>query len=122
GYAEVSVGYDHNPRTSPPAILHRVRDLDLGSAVEREGMPVTDPVRTVMDLGLVAPRLVVRDALSRGLTSKLISFGEAAELRDALGRPGRTGAGLVRRIRAQRNLAQPVEEGLLEARFAALLA
>src|SRR5687767_9753169 len=56
GYVDVSVRPDRKPTLRPPAILHRIADLHPELAAEREGLKVTDPVRTVVDLGLVLPR------------------------------------------------------------------
>ncbi|MGQ0832985.1 MAG: DUF559 domain-containing protein [Microthrixaceae bacterium] len=117
GYVDVSVRYEHNPRMRPPAIVHRIRDLHPRLAVDREGMRVTDPVRTVIDLGLVMPTWGVRDALGRGLTSRLFTLQEATDLREALGRPGRTGTGILKRLIDARVLSVDGEESLLEARF-----
>lgn len=117
GYVEVSVRYEHNPRVRPPAIVHRIRDLHPRLAVEREGMQITDPVRTVIDLGLVLPRWGVRDALGRGLTTRLFEVGEVERLRAALGRPGRAGSAIIQGIIDERLLTADTEESLLEARF-----
>jgi very-short-patch-repair endonuclease len=117
GYVEISVQPPRKPRVSPPAILHRVVDLHPELAVAREGMRMTDPVRTVIDLGLVLPHWSVRDALSRGLTTRLFGIEEVQRLRDAIGRPGRNGAGVMRTILEERLLTAGVEESLLEARF-----
>ena len=117
GYVELSVRYERNPRSQPPAIVHRIGDLHPRLAVEREGMPVTDPLRTVIDLGLVLPHWAVRDALSRGLTTHLFRVTEVQELRDALARPARTGAGIVKRLIEERLLTADTEASLLEARF-----
>ena len=46
GYVEVSIGTGHTRALRPPAIVHRVKDLRPGLAVEREGLRITDPVRT----------------------------------------------------------------------------
>jgi len=117
GYVDISVRYEHNPRMRPPAIVHRIRDLHPRLAVQREGMQVTDPVRTVIDLGLVMPRWGVRDALGRGLSSKLFTLQEVEGLREALGRPGRTGSGILQRLIDARLLTADGEESLLESRF-----
>lgn len=117
GYVEVSVRYERNPRSQPPAIVHRIRDLHPRLAHEREGMPVTDPLRTIIDLGLVLPQWAVRDALSRGLTTKLFKITEVQDLRNALSRPGRAGAGIVKRLLEDRLLTADTEASLLEARF-----
>lgn len=117
GYAEVSVRPERNPRVRPPAIVHRIGDLHPRLAVERECMQITDPLRTVIDLGLVTPTWTVSDALSRGLTTRLFTIGEVQHLRDALGRPGRAGTGIVRDLIERRLLTAETEESLLEARF-----
>lgn len=116
GYVEVSVRPDRRPRVQPPAIVHRIADLHPELAVQREGMRVTDPVRTIIDLGLVLAHWAVSDALSRGLSTRLLTVPEVERLRDALGRKGRNGTGVVREILTARSLAG-TEESLLEKRF-----
>src|SRR3546814_708355 len=81
GYAEVSVTPPRKPRLVPPAIAHRVLDLRPDLTEEREGMLLTDPVRTVVDLGLVLPRWSVKDALSRGITTRLFAVGDRKSTR-----------------------------------------
>jgi len=117
GYVELSVRPPQHPRLRPPAIAHRIIDLHPDLAVEREGMRVTDPVRTVIDLGLVLPTWAVKDALSRGITTKLFDVDLVQQLRDALGRPGRNGTGTMRKILEERLLSGGTEESLLERRF-----
>jgi hypothetical protein len=122
GYVELSVTPDHNPRVRPPAIVHRIKDLRADLAVEREGMLVTDPVRTIIDLGLVLPVWSIRDALSKGLTSKLYTITQAKALREALGRQGRNGTGMAGELIEARLLTGDLEESGLEARFNDLVA
>lgn len=121
GYIDVSVRPPRKPRLRPPAILHRVGDLHPGLSVEREGMRVTDPKRTIVDLGLVLPYWSVRDALSRGLTTRLFTVRDVADLRDALGRPGRNGAGVLKKVLEARLLTADKEESVLEARLVDLV-
>jgi very-short-patch-repair endonuclease len=116
GYVEVSVTAARAPRAQPPAIVHRIKDLPTSVTVEREGLQITDPTRTVIDLGLVLPHWSVRDALSRGLTMKLFSIAQVEQLRDALGRKGRNGTGVVRELLEERMLGAG-EESLLERRL-----
>lgn len=116
GYVDVSVTSPRAPRALPPAIVHRIKDLHPELAEEREGLRITDPTRTVIDLGLVLPRWSVRDALSRGLTTKLFTINEVERLRDALGRKGRNGTGVVRHLLEERVLGGQ-EESLLERRL-----
>jgi very-short-patch-repair endonuclease len=120
GYVDISVRPPHQPRLRPPAIAHRIIDLHPELAVERAGLRVTDPTRTIIDLGLVLPIWSVRDALSRGITSRLFRIAEVERLRDALGRRGRNGTGVVRELLEERLLTGRPEESLLEKRFADL--
>jgi hypothetical protein len=117
GYIEVSVPPSRYPRVLPPAILHRVADLHLELTVDRQGLKVTDPVRTVIDLGLVLPKWAVSDALSRGITTRLLGVADVERLRDALGRQGRNGTGVMRQVLEERLLMGGTEESLLEKRF-----
>lgn len=87
GFVEVSVRRPRSPRARPPLVVHRIAALHPDRAVQRCGLAVTDPVRTVIDLGLVMPRSAVRDALSRGVTKRLFHIDEVTRLGDALGRP-----------------------------------
>lgn len=120
GYAEVSISGDRKRAIRPPAIVHRIADLRPGLAVDREGMRVTDPTRTIIDLGLVMPHWSVRAALGRGLSTKLFDLPTVQRLRDALGRPGRNGTGVVRAVLDGNLLTLGREDSMLEARFGAL--
>src|SRR3546814_17709238 len=80
-------------------------------------MLLTDPVRTVVDLGLVLPRWSVKDALSRGITIRLFAVGQVQALREALGRQGRNGTGIIGAILEERFLTKGDEESHLEARL-----
>ena len=120
GYVEVSVPAKIDRRVRPPAILHRIKDLRPGLAVERVGLRVTDPVRTVIDLGLVMPWWSVQRAISKGISTKALTVSEVRGLRDALGRPGRNGTGIVRAILDGQLVYLGKEESELEKRFTAL--
>jgi very-short-patch-repair endonuclease len=120
GYIEVAVRGDRKRRLRPPAIAHRIVDLHPGLAVQREDMPVTDPVRTVIDLGLVMPEWSVRRVISRGLSSRALDLAAVRTLREALARPGRNGTGTVRRILDGELLNWTKEESELELRFTSL--
>ncbi|MGH9273007.1 MAG: DUF559 domain-containing protein [Acidimicrobiales bacterium] len=117
GYVDVSIQPPRAPRAQPPVIIHRIKDLHPELAVEREGFRLTDPVRTLIDLGLVVPDWAVRDALSRGITTRLFAIEEVDRLRDALGRKGRNGTGVVRQLLEERLLMGCDEESVLERRL-----
>lgn len=117
GYVDVSVQPPRAPRAQPPVIVHRIKDLHPELAVERQGLSLTDPVRTVIDLGLVLPTWAVRDALSRGITTRLFAVAQVDRLREALGRKGRNGTGVVRELLEERLLMGGEEESVLERRL-----
>lgn len=116
GYVDVSIQPPRAPRAQPPVIVHRIKDLHPELANEREGLRLTDPVRTLIDLGLVLPTWAVRDALSRGITTRLFAVGQVDRLRDALGRKGRNGTGVVRQLLDERALMAG-EDSVLERRL-----
>lgn len=117
GFVDLSVRPDRLPRVRPPAVLHRIKDLRADLAVDREGMPVTDPVRTIIDLGLVLPKRSVNEALGRALSLRLITIGQARGLREALGRQGRNGTGVVGEIIEGRLLTGGGDTSALETRL-----
>lgn len=121
GYVEVSVRPDKRPTLNPPAIVHRIGDLHAELAEDREGFQLTDPVRTAIDLGLVLPQWSVRDAVSRGITTRLFGVAELQRLREALGRQGRNGTGVMQRVLDERLLTAGTEESLLEKRLIDLM-
>lgn len=120
GYAEVSVSGNVNRTVRPPAIVHRIIDLHPELAVDRQGFRLTDPVRTVIDLGLVVPWWSVRFAIGKGLSTRAFDLSAVKGLRDALGRPGRNGTGIVRDLLDGNLLMMGKEESELEKRFTAL--
>jgi very-short-patch-repair endonuclease len=118
GHVEVTVPTRRRAELYPPALVHRIGDIHPGLAVERAGIRVTDPQRTLVDLGLVCPQWQVERALVRALTSKLVAVSDVRHLREALGRPGRNGTGVIGRLLDIRELISA--ESVLESKFMAL--
>lgn len=112
------------PRPTWPRLrgvrVHRSTDLRGDHVTIRHGLPMTKPLRTLADLGQSAP-WSVRDALERGLQSRLFGLAAADAVLDDLGRKGRTGVGILRRALDERALGRDVPESLLESRMARLL-
>lgn len=119
---EVAIPAGRRSRLRPPAVVHRIRDLRPGLAVFRAGILVTDPQRTLVDLGLTSPRWEVSRALTTAISSKLLTIQDVVALRDALARPGRNGTGVLRQVLADRLPTIEGEESHLEARLVDLLA
>lgn len=111
------------PRAQWPRLqgvrVHRSHDLVAGDVTLRHGLPITKPLRTLVDLGQSAP-WAVPDGLERGLTAKLFSLAAADAAIERHSRKGRTGVGVFRAAVDQRALARNVPESMLEVRFARL--
>lgn len=112
------------PRAQWPRLrnvrVHRSTDLRPDHVTVRRGLPTTKPLRTLVDLGQSAP-WSVSDALELGLANRLFSIRAADAVLDDLGRKGRTGVGVFRRVMDARALERGIPDGLLEPRMARLL-
>jgi hypothetical protein len=112
------------PRSTWPRMrgvrVHRSHDLLPAHVTTRRGIPMTKPLRTLVDLGRSAP-WAVPDALDRGLAAKLFSFAAVDAALHDFSRRGRTGVGILRKVVEQRALGRDVPESLLEAKMARLL-
>lgn len=112
------------PRAQWPRLkgvrVHRSNDLVPNHVTVRHGIPVTKPLRTLVDLGQSAP-WAVSDALELGLANRLFTFKAVDAALDEFGCKGRTGIGVFRRIVDARALERGIPDGLLEPRFARLV-
>ena len=112
------------PRAQWPRLrnvrVHRSSDLRAWHVTTRRGVPMTKPLRTVVDLGQSA-RWAVPDALELGLASRLFTLKAADAALDEFSRKGRTGIGIFRRAVDARVLGEGIPDGLLEPRMARLI-
>jgi very-short-patch-repair endonuclease len=102
-------------------VVHRSRDLVPEHTTIRHGVPVTNPLRTLVDLGAVCSRWTVEDALDRGLVAKRHTVAAVEWLLHEVARPGRRGCGVLRQVLDDRALGKARPDGLLEPRMARLL-
>jgi very-short-patch-repair endonuclease len=105
----------------PGVFVHRSTDLKADHITTRHGIPITKPLRTLVDLGAVVPRFVVADALETGLSARLFHIRAADAALDEFGCKGRTGVGVFRQVIDGRALERGIPDGLLEPRMARLL-
>ncbi len=85
-------------------------------------LPVTNPLRTIVDLAAVLPADEVEDAIDAGLAwPSLFSIAAIEAMRIDLARRGRRGAGILGSILAERALGDAVSDSKLESRMAGLL-
>ncbi|MBW3555936.1 MAG: DUF559 domain-containing protein [Actinobacteria bacterium] len=109
------------PRQLAGVVVHRSRDLEVEPGLSRGHIPVTRPMRVVVDLGSVVGPDVVEDALDLALANRLFTVAGVEWALDELARPGRRGAGVLRRVLDDRALGTEAADGLLEPRMARLL-
>jgi very-short-patch-repair endonuclease len=100
--------------------VHRSTDLRAHHVTTRHGIPITKPLRTLVDLGQSAP-WAVADALEIGLANRLFGIKAADAALDEFSCRGRTGVGVFRRVIDQRALERGIPDGLLEPRMARLM-
>ncbi|MGH2807377.1 MAG: type IV toxin-antitoxin system AbiEi family antitoxin domain-containing protein [Actinomycetota bacterium] len=93
--------------------VHRL-NLAAHEVTRRRGIPVTDPTRTLLDLGAVLPINDLEAALESALRKKLTRLPLLLERFDSWTRPGRRGAGKWRRLLEIRDPGQPPTASYLE--------
>lgn len=112
------------PRRRSPqvrgATVHRSVDLDARWIRRRAGVSLTDPLRTMVDLGAAVPAATVSDAMERGVTSRLFTVAALEWAQLELGERGRNGCGVLGSVLDERALGAAPADGLLEPRFARL--
>lgn len=117
---EISVRRARAP-TPRSTIVHRSGDLADRWCTRRGAIPVTNPLRVLVDLGAVAPRWQVADALERALVVRLVSLAAVEWARAAHARPGRSGTGVLGKVLDARALGRRPPDSVLEARMGTLL-
>ena len=126
------VGSEHDgveltvPRHRRPRLhkvtLHRLADLRRDETTVRWRVPITNPLRTMVDLAAVLPSKEVEDALDAGLRWPALFSVAAIEatLKNMAGR-GRSGVGVLRKVLEEREFGNAVSDSDLEKRMNRLL-
>ena len=100
-------------------VVHRATDLERADTTLRRGIPVTHPMRTLVDLAAVAPVGTVARALQRALSSRLAAYETTEAALQRVARRGRRGVRVLRMLLdEQRDNPRPA--GVFEARFSSL--
>ncbi|HSL58686.1 MAG TPA: type IV toxin-antitoxin system AbiEi family antitoxin domain-containing protein [Acidimicrobiales bacterium] len=117
---EVSVppGVDRRPAG---VIVHRASDLAPRSSTVVDGIPVTEPTRTLVDLASVIGADDLECAFDSALRQGLTSLPRAAAVLRRLGRRGRRGIGPFRALVEGREGATGVTESMFEMRLVQVL-
>lgn len=118
---EITVPYAQRPRLRGVTV-HRSTDLCCEQTTVRRRIPVTNPLRTMVDLAAVLPPNAVEDALDAGLRWPSLFSVRAVEatLRELAGK-GRSGTGVLKGILEERVFGNAVSDSELEKRMGKLL-
>ncbi|MDQ6613976.1 MAG: hypothetical protein M3083_04330 [Actinomycetota bacterium] len=101
--------------------IHRSRDLDVARTVNRQGVLVTNPLRTIVDLAGSLPPTLLTDAVDVALATRLVTIAAlTAELGRLAGR-GRPGVGKLRGHLLDRGLIGAPEPSVLEAKMGRII-
>jgi predicted transcriptional regulator of viral defense system len=95
-------------------VVHETKALDGIDTIVVEGIPVTTPERTLLDLGAVCHESVVEMALDAAEHRGLVTRASANETVRRLAKQGRNGAGTLRRLLATHDRERLAPESEME--------
>jgi hypothetical protein len=101
--------------------VHRSRDLDHARTILRTGIPTTDPLRTLVDLGTVMAAPDLTDVLHRTLTTRLLTLQAVVAELNRLSRQGRPGVKRLRGVLTACGLAAAPHPSVLESMMLRLI-
>lgn len=101
GVDEITVPLDRAPRRRG-IVVHRSKDLAHAAPSSRRRIPVTNPLRTLADLGAVAPLCAVRNAVHVAVASRLVTYPALDAELMRLAKRGRRGVGPLRAVLDER--------------------
>ncbi len=106
----------------PGVVIHESSDMCEDDCILRDGVRLTSPVRTVIDLAAVLPELPLERLVDELLVAKVIEVGAVGQRLEALARRGKPGVKSLRAILEARGEGYVPPESELEARVIELLA
>lgn len=113
------------PRQSHPVprgiVLHRPNQLRPCDVTVRQQVPITNPLRSLLDAGVELPRYVVGDCVERALVNRLVTVKGLRVILAELGGRGRAGTAALRNHLDQRALGDRRPESMIEPLMARLL-
>jgi very-short-patch-repair endonuclease len=111
----VEISSPHRKRARHTGVVgHESRQLHDCDRTVVDGIRVTTVARTLVDLGAVCSDAVVEMALDRALRRKLTTFAEVQARLDAIGKRGRPGVGVLRKILDARDPRHAPSESEME--------
>lgn len=102
-------------------VVHESKALDARDLTVIDAIPVTTVERTLLDLGAVRHPLTVERAVETALRRELTSLPDLLSTVRRLGKRGRNGAGVLRRILDERDPDRRLTESNMEMRMLQVL-
>ena len=110
---ELAVPVHRHPRLHD-VVLHRIADLAPDDITMVGPLPVTTRTRTLLDLGAVSRPWLVSRALEQWLRERHVTIADVRAALDVIGRPGRSGAGVLRAVLDRRALGTQASDSPAE--------
>jgi very-short-patch-repair endonuclease/predicted transcriptional regulator of viral defense system len=115
---DVTIPSQRGVLVRPGLVVHRVPSLRLEETTRHEGVPVTTPARTLLDLALELPRRELERAIDEAERLRLCRQADLEAIIEA--HFGRAGAGALRRVLETHRIGTTLTRSELEERFLAL--
>lgn len=96
------------------AHIHRTNQLPDCDVVAHQGIPLTSPARTLLDIGSVASRSKVKAAVSDAVGRRLVTPAQVHDVLRRSGRPGKPGTRILRAVLAEIDFDKPLPDSVLE--------
>jgi len=122
GTHRATLGLRRGDGSCADAIVRRSRDLAKSSTSYRQGIPTTNPLRTLVDLASYAEVALLDEAMYFGLAIRLVTVEGLLAEAERLARPGRSGPAQLTRRLEKRGFAGAPAPSVLESRALRLLA
>lgn len=115
---EISIPRPRSPRFGRGSvIMHRPLDLAPAHAAARHRIPVTNPLRSMVDAAGVLDASAMQEALDAGIARRLFTISAVDAMRARLAKPGKNGPGKLKALLDAQVLTDEVRT-VLEARMA----
>jgi hypothetical protein len=102
-------------------IVHQITDLTPDDITEVDGIPVTTPSRTIIDLAAVLPEGKLAEIVDQAVRRNLVSYESLSEHLESLARRGKPGVSKLRRVLEPRLGGTFVTDSTLESRLLQVL-
>ncbi|KAA0236120.1 MAG: hypothetical protein JJLCMIEE_00791 [Acidimicrobiales bacterium] len=117
---EIAMPRPRGPRLAG-VVMHRSLDLKPSHLTLRFGIPVTNPLRTLLDLGATVPLWILESAVDRALIRKLATIDGLQAILQECAKKGRRGCGTLRMVIEDRPLQIVEPKSELETLMARVL-